>query len=457
MRRRLLRLVFLGPVLSVALAGMLVLFSLRMARDTFRQATLVSHMSSVDLDACVADPARWGWHSGDISMFGYDRSGRSANPAAPPVEPELLARAQATGRVASKISSGVVIWVAPHPTPGRCAVLRGTSRNPEVIIAPRFQAVLGVATVGGMMLAAAGAYWFVLLPLRRRINEIAHVARAVGRPAFHPQPASPDALGNIAEVLTQSHTRIVEAREALEARNRALEEHLAGIAHDLRTPLSSMHLALESVAQGSEGDLLAEARRALADVVYLSSMVENLHQATRLRHDVAVASGQVELSDLVRRLEKRFSILGRHAGVEVGANTPEDEVWVACTPALAERAIANLVQNAIEHNASPGHVAIKLSIDSAARRFQLAVADDGPGLPDEMMASLQRDTFLTDEARPRGSGLGMLISGEVARRAGWSLTYEALSPGGLEVRMEGPLLAASYESVAGAAGASTEL
>lgn len=89
--------------------------------------------------------------------------------------------------------------------------------------------------VGGMLLAAAGTFWFVVLPLRTRIDGLAIVARGVGNQTFTPQPASPDALGHIAEVLTRSHDRIVESREALEQRNRALEEHLAGIAHDLRT------------------------------------------------------------------------------------------------------------------------------------------------------------------------------------------------------------------------------
>ena len=273
----------------------------------------------------------------------------------------------------------------------------------------------------------------MVLPLRARIDGLAIAARAVGRPTFPPPPPSPDALGNIAEVLTQSHGRIVEARESLERRNRALEEHLAGIAHDLRTPLLSMHLSLETVAEAADGELRKASRRALADVVYLSSMVENLHQATRLRHDVDVMSGTVDLSDLVRRLEKRFALLGRHAGVEVAATTPEREVSVPCTPALAERAVANLVQNAIEHNTKPGHVAIRLVVTDSGRRFELAVVDDGPGLPEETLASLQRETFITDQARPRGPALGLLITTEVARRAQWSLSYEALAPTGLEV------------------------
>ena len=442
MRQRLLRLVLVGPVLSVALAGILLVFSLRFARSTFREASLDAQLSAVDRDACDAAPETWGWRSGDITTFGYDRSGRSANPEAPPMEADLLRQATSTGRVVYDMTPGRITWVAPAGAEGPCAVLRGTARNLESIVAPRFLTVLGASLLGGMLLAAAGTVWFVLRPLRDRIDGLARDARAVGSPAFTPQPAGPDALGYIAEVLTQSHGRIVETREALEQRNRALEEHLAGIAHDLRTPLSSMHLALESVAEASDGDLHEEARRALADVVYLSSMVENLHQATRLRHELDVTSGRVELSDLVRRLERRFAIVGRHAGVEVAGNTPEEEVWVACTHALAERALSNLVQNAVEHNTEPGHVAIRLSLLDSGRRFELLVADDGPGLPKETLANLQRETFLVDDARPRGPEMGMLIITEVARRAGWSVSYKGLEPTGLQVRLEGPVIGA---------------
>ncbi len=446
MKRRLLRLVLWGPVLSVAVAGLLLLFSLRLARATLRETMLATQLSAVDPDACRAAPTTWGWRSGDITMFAYDRVGRSANPDAPAIEPDLLRRATTSGRLIQLTTPDRIMWVAPSIGEGPCEVLRGSSRNPEAEVATRFLTVLAAAIVGGMLLAAAGTYWFVVLPLRTRIDGLAVAARAVGRPAFPPPPSSPDALGNIAEVLTQSHVRIVEAREALERRNRALEEHLAGIAHDLRTPLLSMHLSLETVAGAAEGELRTASRRALSDVVYLSSMVENLHQATRLRHDVDVMSGTVDLTDLVRRLEKRFALLGRHAGVKVAATTPEREVWVPCTPALAERAVANLVQNAIEHNTKPGHVAISLVVTNSGGRFELSVVDDGPGLPEATLASLHRETFLADEARPRGPALGLLITKEVARRAKWSVSFEALASTGLQVRLEGavnPPIAAS--------------
>jgi signal transduction histidine kinase len=238
-------------------------------------------------------------------------------------------------------------------------------------------------------------------------------------------------------VLADSHARIVETRTALEERNRALEEHLAGIAHDLRTPLASLVLSLEAVADEAAGPLHDEARRALSDAVYLSTLVDNLHQGARLRHAFDLTSGQVELTELVARLAQRFAIVGRHAGVEVASHAPDAPVWVACTPTLAERAIGNLVHNAVLHQRSEGHVAIVLQVDEAAGTFSLVVDDDGPGLPGDLLASLDIESFRTDAARQRGPGLGMVIAAEVARRAGWTLSWSPLAPRGTRARIAG--------------------
>ncbi|MEQ9072874.1 MAG: HAMP domain-containing sensor histidine kinase [Sandaracinaceae bacterium] len=441
MKLTLPRRLLIGAALGCVVVGVLLIIGLRAVRPLVRAAALEHQMGGIDHAACVAAPERWGWRSGEVSLFAYSRAGRSSNPEAPPLEPSLRDRALQARHVAVEQSTERLVSVVPHAPDGPCALIRATSRNPDVAVQPRFLGALGGAIGIGMVLSVLGTFWLIVLPLRRRIETLAEAAQHVGEESYssatHRQP---DALGNIAEVLGRSHDRIVEARETLTRRNQALEKHLAGIAHDLRTPLSSMHLALEALAEESDGDARSEARRALADAVYLSSMVENLHQATRLRQEVDVTSGQVELADLTRRIERRFDIVGRHAEIEVAANTPEHEVWVSCTPAFAERAISNLVQNAIEHNGDrdqPGHVAITLDLIDAGRRFALVVADDGPGLPDEELASLNDESFLGDGARPRGPGMGMLITSEVARRAGWSLSYEAMEPSGLRVRLEG--------------------
>lgn len=430
------RRLFIVPTLGVVAAIALIVVSIAATISTTRAAGVAHQLRAVDHAACNAEPQSWGLRWGAMSIFAYDRTGKSANPKAPSIEPDMLRRASEDGETAESISPELTTFVVPRADKGPCAILRVSSPNLETVTRPRMLGVLATALVGGMLLAMAGTFWLVVLPLRKRIDGLALAAGEVGGDSFSPQPVSRDGLGHIAEVLGWSHARIVEAHQTLEQRNQALENHLAGVAHDLRTPLSSMHLALEALASESDASARQEARRALADVVYLSSMVENLHQATRLRQEVEVTLGEVELGELVRRLEQRFAIVGRHAGIAVAANVPDEPVWATCLPALAERALANLVQNAVEHNPGPGHVAITLT-RSGEGGWTLTVTDDGPGLPQGTLARLDEATFLVDEARPRGPELGMLITAEVARRASWSVRYEAIEPQGLRVRVEG--------------------
>ena len=426
-----------SAVLSVVAAVSISAGGLFLMRDTIRGA-VVTHMvaDNVDLEACAREPAVWG-HRAPIAMFAYDLSGESANPLAPPVEPDLLERARRTrGWARNTESETTVVSVLWMSDGGPCALVRLAAPPPSQVILPLAGTVLIVTTLLGMLVSGLATFWFVIRPLLRRVRVLAEAASGVGTLEFSAPPLEPDALGHIAHVLSDSHRRLLDTQSALERRNQALENHLVEISHDLRTPLASLQLALEAVALETTGHQREVSRRALADGVYLSSLVENLHQATRLQHDVDVRGGLVDLVELVRRLEQRFIIIARHGDVEVAASTPEHALWAACSPTFAERAIANLVQNAVQHNPDPGHVAIVLR--ELEDGFELVVADDGPGMGDSVLADLRSATFVLDPARRRGPGLGVAITAEIARRAGWTLAYEAVEPRGTRVRIRGP-------------------
>ena len=82
-------------------------------------------------------------------------------------------------------------------------------------------------------------------------------------------------------------------------------------------------------------------------------------------------------------------------------------------------------------------MAVVLEVDEAAGTFSLVVDDDGPGLPEALLASMDAEGFRTDAARQRGPGLGMVIAVEIARRAGWTLGWEPLDPGGTRACITG--------------------
>ena len=421
MSQSLPRRILLWTASGCLLVGIFLIIGLHLARPLIHHAILETRINGIDFSTCTAAPKTWGWSSKYISIYAYDSLGHSQNPSAPPIEERVLQRVQDERQLIVVTDNNRKIFAITRDVEGPCALIRGTTTGPSKPLVKRLITVLLSAILLSAFLAVIGTFLFVIRPLQARINIVSKNAEHVGSASFVPEPTSADSLGRISSVLAESHTRILKAKCDLEEKNQALECHLAEVAHDLRTPLSSMHLALEALATDSNGATQKEARRALADVVFLSSMVENLHQATRLRYEVDVTSGRVDLSDLVRRIEMRFTIVGRHAGVEVAANTPDSETWVACLPSLAERAVANIVQNAVEHIQEGGHVAIILNLLDGGERFQLSVVDDGSGMPTEILASLQSESFILDDARPRGPGMGMLITQEVARRAEWSV------------------------------------
>lgn len=338
----------------------------------------------------------------------------------------------AVGEVLLREHSGRPEYVTRHADDGPCAYTAVRLQLPIDVDGRILYAVpagvLFAATAVGL-----ATYAFTVMPLLRRIERIRGAAVEVGGNSYRSENDHVgDALAQIAEVLDTSHARIVSDRDALVAQHTALERYMAELAHDLRVPLASLLLALQEV-EATPGASADPARRALQDANYVSALIENLHHAARLRHGLDPLQGKVDLCDVVRRLEVRFQTVGRVARVEVAASVPETSVVVRCTPELAQRALGNMIDNAVSHGGQ--HVAILLTTEGD--RFTLVIIDDGDGLSEGVRASLAHRTFTDDAARPRGPGLGIAITNEIARRSGWSVTYDQAEGGGLEVRISG--------------------
>lgn len=411
-----------GAVATTVLALLMVMFTVSTVLES--QVPQGTVFSDAALRSCLADPEAW-----SSQAFGHHRL--AAHAQAPPGVPAL-----GVGQSYHDFERPHVTVVYHAADTGPCAWLVLHSGPPEEM-AGILPTALALATFLAVLVVGGTTYTFTVMPLMRRIGRIREAAVGVGSERYaSSNDAIGDALADIAGVLDGSHERILADRAELVRRHQALERYMAELAHDLRTPLGSLLLALQEVDATTPGGVLPPVRRAMQDAAYVSTLVENLHQATRLRHGLDPLEGQVDLGEVVRNLEVRFRALGRVEGVAVAASVPEGPVLVRCTPALAERAIGNLVHNGITHGGA--NVAVLLSVHGDT--FELVVLDDGEGLPEPIRVDLAQRTFIDDPARGRGHGLGIAITNEVVQRAGWRVAYDRADEGGLRVIIEGAVV-----------------
>jgi signal transduction histidine kinase len=225
-----------------------------------------------------------------------------------------------------------------------------------------------------------------------------------------------------------------------------LLQHLDDVTHDLRTPISSLQIAIEQAADAASDAASRELLHgALKDVVYLGALTANLRLASQLREgwDPRAARAKIDLGEVVERVAARARILARRGGVALELARPDEAVPAACDPVAAEQAIGNVIDNAVAYGDRGGHVAVVLERSSGTGGgFTLCIEDDGPGVAPKELPRLGERTFRSDEARardPRGSGLGLAITAEVCARCGWSLAFEPASPRGLRVTIRGQI------------------
>ncbi|WP_437976791.1 HAMP domain-containing sensor histidine kinase [Sorangium sp. So ce295] len=400
-------------------------------------------------ERCEAQPEQWsaGLLDGP-QIFAYDAGTlASANGAAPPLDRALHARLGAVDGPAvadfrALLLGGGGLAQIRAAESGPCAVLQAVwpARSPESGVL-----LVGLAGVLGAALAAAAlGVFLVVRPLSDRVRRLHGAAARVGDPrGYTPaRRADDDELDRVGAALDRAHARIREDAARLERRRRDLELHLSDVAHDLRTPLASLQLAIEQAADVARDPAQVELfAGALRDCVYLAGLVSNLRLAAELEEglDPAANEGGTDLSDAVERVVARLAALARRRGIALAHAVPDEAVLIRCHPVACEQAVGNVVENAVSYGDRGGHVAVVLKLEPEGG-FCLTVADDGPGVLPAEIPRLGERTFRSDEARrrdPRGSGLGLAITGEVCRRCGFELSFAAEAPRGLRVRMRG--------------------
>ncbi|MEI7456994.1 MAG: ATP-binding protein [Nitrosomonadales bacterium] len=278
--------------------------------------------------------------------------------------------------------------------------------------------VLLVWGVVVLCLALLGAYFIarqVALPLRN----LALAAKKVGLGEMpHPLPEQ-----GVSEVVDVSRAfNQMSADLAANERERAIV--LAGISHDLRTPLARVRLAAELAA---DEDLRAGL---ISDVVQMDAVIGQFLDYARL--DESEALLLTDFGVLVAEVAARFRAMAVSLELQL-----QPVAAVAVRPLLLRRALANLLDNAIKYGG--GEITVQLECRDG--KVVLSVMDKGAGIPAGMRESVKRPFIRLADARTdvTGSGLGLAIVARAARLHQGEFQLDECAGGGLAARLILPL------------------
>ncbi|OGS82675.1 MAG: hypothetical protein A2061_09255 [Gallionellales bacterium GWA2_59_43] len=269
---------------------------------------------------------------------------------------------------------------------------------------------------GGMvlLLALLGAY-FIARQVARPLKQLAQAAQQVGE-GKTPSPLQEQGAQEI-ETVSRAFNRM-SADLAANERERALV--LAGISHDLRTPLARVRLAAELTADASLRVGL------VADVEQMDSVIQQFLDYARL--DESEALVPVDVAALVEEVAQRFAVQASSLALDLQPLPP-----LAVRPLLLKRALSNLLDNAIKY----GGGEITVTLRSMHDGVELSVADRGAGIPEEQRETVKRPFMRLQAARSDagGSGLGLAIVERAARLHGGEFHLEQREGGGLVARL----------------------
>jgi two-component system sensor histidine kinase MprB len=361
---------------------------------------------------------------------------RSAHNVTLPVDSATLALARQGGRSFLRDShiQGVHLRIlAESFGKGRVVQLAQPLTEVDSLLS-RLRLILALIVLGGVALAAllgrlvAGA---AVQPLKRLTAAAEHVAvtRDLSRRI---ERVGEDEIGRLAGSFNAMLDALEHSVSALDASVHAQRQLVADASHELRTPVTSLRTNIEILQQQSVSMDSEEQRGLLADVV------EQIEELTLVINDlIDLARGEEQREDSE---ELRLDLLIAEVVERARRHAPAtplivelDPTLVTGVPARLERAVSNLIDNAVKYS-PPGE-----PVEIALQGTQLTVRDHGPGISGEDLAHIFDRFYRGAEARGRpGSGLGLAIVRQVAAQQGGTVAAETAPGGGALMRLRLP-------------------
>lgn len=248
--------------------------------------------------------------------------------------------------------------------------------------------------------------------------------------------AVPYGIGAVwyARITTRKVHELQDKRDAMqEEYNRKRNRMLSDIAHDLRTPITTVAGYSKALADGMVEN--PQKVREYLDAIQVKSarmdeLIQLLFEYVKLSSDgFSLNKKSLDLCELMRKNAALMYSDAEAAGMEFEIDIPEEPCMIEADELQFSRAVTNLITNAIRHNKEGEKILLSLTIESD--KMKITVGDTGERIEPLLAAHLFEPFVMGDESRSTkgGSGLGLSIAHKVMEMHGWKLSYTEQIPG----------------------------
>ena len=254
------------------------------------------------------------------------------------------------------------------------------------------------------------------------IERLAYAAENFGKgrtiPEFKPHGATE---------VRRAATAFLEMRERIDRFVQQRTEMLAGISHDLKTPLTRMRLQLAMMAQDADAEAMA------GDIADMERMLNEYLEFAR-----GEGGDPAEPADLAVLAAEAVADAGRaHDAQARIALSVAEPLTVAIKRNALKRCLVNLIDNALKYGRR-----VQVALRQVGRNIELSVEDDGPGIAEDRREEAFRPFHRLDQGRnlqTGGVGLGLAIARDIARAHGGDVRLEKSALGGLRATIRLPI------------------
>ncbi len=306
--------------------------------------------------------------------------------------------------------------------------------NPRKLIS-----TIGIWALLGSLLVSLLAGLYIFKRITSRLQLLSSEIETFRRSGFRTTASyieltddtSGDEISRLGASYDEMANRIVDQIHLLEAQDKNRRSFIANISHDLRTPLTATQGYLEMVIH--KGEKIDEDQRqqylgiALKHSNRLKTLISDLFELAKLEDRAETLQLEmVCMSEVLGDVQQGCMPQANAKNIRLESRGVDKPVGVQGDLALLDRALSNLLVNAIQYTPENGEVIASVEVDSATGKVHIQVEDDGPGIaPEELNKIFKRFHRADNEHNEKGNaGLGLAITQRIVELHGDTLKVE---------------------------------